>query len=84
MSAGRGRIAGSLGANDPRNRRRQSLKSNEDVQIGTGLVVDRDGRLSVARVASVADLPDGYTLADVATTLAAVLDALKRGDIMEA
>lgn len=83
MSRNHSRTSLSLGGNDPRNRRGQSPAFNEAVQVGEGLETDRNGRLSLSKVASVDDLPSGYTLADVADRMAKLLDALKRGGHME-
>ena len=83
MMRGQSRTASSLGANDPRARRGQGAAFNEDVQIGEGLTTDREGRVSLSKVAAVDDLPSVYTLADVADRLGKVIDALKRGGHME-
>lgn len=84
MRRGQSRTASSLGGNDPRARRGTGAAGNTGVQIGAGLDVDREGRVALKKIAAVEDLPSGYTLADVADRMAKLLDALKRGDHMEA
>ena len=83
MIRGQSRTASSLGGNDPRARRGTGAAVNTDVQVGSGLTVDREGRISVKKCSPVDDLPDGYTTADLADRVAKILDSLKRGEIME-
>lgn len=84
MIRGTSRTASSLGGSDPRARRGKSPATNQAVQIGAGLETDREGRIALRRVATVESLPELPTLDDVADRLTKLLDALKRGDHMEA
>lgn len=81
MTGFSGRTAGSLGSEDPRNRRKSPASVNPDVQIGSGLTVDRQGRIQVDLAYLTANLPFDETFGGGGGTMD---DFSIRGDTVDA